>query len=158
MRWIWMTALALGLSGPAFAWELVDPDRVEYGATSTTRVLDVTYFDFNGQYPPAERPRQRGFWVRFADPDVGAICRRLGLIPPDDPDPGRRLGHAWKGEYVYLRYPGDNQNASPPQLAAVLFAKAHNLSVKVRVFYDSARGFACYLGTLQTCSAQGSCD
>lgn len=153
-----MASLVLGLFGQAQAWELVDENNLRYGATSVTRVLDVTYSKLQVhepvELPAALRPPTDGYWVRFADPDVAATCRRLGPYVQDDPNPERRRGGTWRGEYVQLPSASDSV---PSALSMLLFAQAHNMPVRVWITMDR-RNVLCRLSLVQTCTDPGSCN
>lgn len=139
----WLVVMSLLLPTAAMAWDPVDPERPRDAFVSVTRVVDVLFASNVG----AEAFRVGGtrWWIAFEDADVLAACRELSARPEAT---SLNVG-AYAGRYVHL--------AEDTVLPLVLFARAHNQQVRVKIRYDGSNGLGCHIVWFQTCADPNNC-
>lgn len=137
----------------AHAWELVTPGRPGDGVVAITTITDLMTVR-QSNIPPELLPNPNlnpAHYVAFAD-EVGPGCRMLANLQPDDPDPRRATGYTYRNRYVVLEvFRGEPQAVMLP---VALFARAHNLPVRVKLRIEDN---ACRVQWIQTCTADGNC-
>lgn len=145
--------LCLALPTPALAWEYVVPGEPRSGVVSTTTVTDLATVRVSMAPDPLPNPNlTRTHWVAFAD-EVGVGCRMLNSIPEAEPPGQRRDAGSWKGRYAYVE-PAFQQAGDSLMMPVLLFARANNLTVRVKLLQD---GGACRVVSIQTCSDPANC-
>ena len=131
-------------STAAMAWETYVPPFGGQGQPyvwTTARIRDVAILDVGGQNP----------WVSF-DQSIAEGCAALIRA-----DPRVRVGGLTAGQTdFHVILPGQNAQQSNTMLSILLWAKAQNMPVRIRLA-GSSNGFICGLASIETCSDPATC-
>ena len=131
-------------STAAMAWETFVPPFNGPGQPyvwTTARIRDVAMLTTDGDNP----------WVSF-DQSIAEGCAALMRA-----DIGVRVGGLTVGQTdFHVNLPGQNAQQSNTMLSIILWAKAQNMPVRIRLA-GSSNGRLCGLASIETCSDPATC-
>lgn len=141
-----MIVVALACPAGVNAWDLVNPEQPRAGVVTTTRIVDIIVGSADNQDPEWTDGSNR--FVSFVDADVAAACRMMSGEPADHENRFVREAGTLNGRYVVV---------GELYLPVLLFARAHNTPVRVKLVWNENRPDGCGVRWIQTCFDPNSC-